>query len=339
MPTSNPTANDIHVDRRLTNFGQKWMQSSGAFVSLVAMPNAPVEKQTDVYTEWSRADFNRDEAKLRADGTESQGGGFRVGTSPYSALVYAFHKDLTTRQKRNADEQIRLEMSSVQFVSQKMMLRRERLFQEAFFPAAAASGIWATEFVGDAAPTGNEFLFWDNASSDPVSDVCSASDTIHLATGMRPNRMLMGRQTWTALKNNDSILARISGGATTALPATVMRNLVASLFELESIHVMDSVINAGVATANADINDNESNAFVGGDNALLYFAPQGVSLDMPTAGQQFSWTGFTGATPSGSRITRIPSPLTQSERIEGEMAVDYKVTSPELGFYFHNTVT
>lgn len=340
---TNPTAGDVHVNVPLTNFSQKYMQDNGMFVGLNAFPNLPVAKQSDLYYEFSRADFFRDEPNIeRADGTESAGGGFRLATFPYFARVYAFHKDVTDRQRANQDPQVALERSATQFVTMKLMLRRERLFQSTFFNTS----IWGTDAVGDANPTGNQFLFWDNASSNPIVDVRTAIRTVHGNTGLRPNKMLIGREAWDTLLDNDAILARIEGGATTAIPAMVMRALIASLFELDAIFVMDSVVNTGgqenpasPITTRANLNAGESTSFIGGDNALIYYAPDSVGLEEPTAGMQFSWTGFMGATANGMRIRRFRMEPTQADRIEGEMAFDYKVVAPELGYFFSNVRT
>ena len=333
MPISNPTAGDIHVNQPLTNFSEKWLQDQTMFVGLQAMPNLPVAKQSDLFYEFNRADFFRDEAAERADGTESQGGGFTVSTNPYFARVYAFHKDVTDRQRANQDSVVRLDQSSTQFVALKLMLHREALFQQTFFPAGAGSSTWTTEVVGNASPTAGQFEFWDRATSDPIRDVRTGIETVQGLTGLRPNKMLISRQSWNVLLDNDAILSRITGGARTDVPALVMRELVAQLFEMDAIHVMDSVVNSAVSGAA------ESTGFLAGDNALLYHAPDSLGLDQPSAGAQFSWTGFTGATDSGLRIKRFRMEETESDRIEGQMAFDYQVTSPELGYYFHNTIT
>ena len=67
---TNPTAGDVHVNTPLTNFSEKWLQDQVAFIGLNAMPNLPVAKQSELYYEFSREDFFRDEAQERADGTE-----------------------------------------------------------------------------------------------------------------------------------------------------------------------------------------------------------------------------------------------------------------------------
>ena len=76
-----PTASDVHVDVPLTNFSVKYMQDQGVFVAQRAMPDLPVQKQSDLYWEFDRADFFRDEAEERADGAESAGGGFGLSST------------------------------------------------------------------------------------------------------------------------------------------------------------------------------------------------------------------------------------------------------------------
>lgn len=320
MPqVTNPTAGDVHVNAPLTNFAQKWLQSQDMFVASRAMPNAPVEKQSDLYYEFSREDFFRDEAQERADGTESAGGGFDLSTSPYFCRVYAFHKDVTDRQRANADDPVRLDEAAAQFVTLKMLIKKELLFRAAYF----TTGIWGT----DLSPSTK----WNAASSTPIAEIRTAIRTVHNATGMRPNRMLIGRPSWDALLDNDDVLSRITGGSTKDIPAIVMRELIAQLFELETIEVFDSVVNSAPKGAT------ESTAFIGADNCLIYYAPQAVALDVPSAGVQFSWRGLFGSTANGIRIKRFRHEPTASDRIEGEIAVDFKKTAAVLGYMLNDT--
>lgn len=331
MPVTNPVAGDVHVNTPLTNFSQKYLQNLAAFVALVAMPNAPVTKQSDLYYEFDRDDFYRDEADERADGTETQGSGFNLSTNPYYAKVYGFHKDVTDRQRTNADAPVQLDESATQFVMHKLMIRRERAFAARFF----ATGIWGTDLTGvTSGATAGQFNRWSGAASDPVQDIRTGARTIQQNTGYRPNRLLLGRESWDTLIENDSILNRISGGADPSRPAIVMRQLLAQLFEVEQIHVFD-----GVYTTTLEGVSPQVRSFIGGDNALLYYAPSTVSLNEPTAGVQFSWTGYTGATPNGQRIKRFRMEHLASDRIEGEMAFDYKVTGPALGYFFSDCTT
>ncbi len=327
MPiVTNPTAGDVHVSVPLTNFSQKFMQDANAFIGLRGMPNLPVTKQADLYYVFDRADFYRDEAEERADGTESAGGGFNLSTEPYYAKVYAFHKDVTDRQRANQDSVIRLDNSATQYVTHKLMIRRERLFQQTY----VAGNVWNN---GTANPVAGQDVDWSNPASNPIKDIRDAIRGVHELTGYRPNKMIIGRAGYDVLLDNDEILSRITGGATTAQPAQVMRELLAALFELDQILVMDSVVNTGVR------GDDENNQFIAGDNAVLYYAPNSVGIDEPTAGVQFSWTGLMGNTGNGMRMKRFRMESREADRIEGQMSFDYRVTSSALGHYFTSVAT
>lgn len=317
MPiVTNPTAGDVHVNRPLTNFSQKYLMDADMFVAMRAWPNLPVMMQSDLYYVFDRGDFYRDEAQERADATETAGGSFNLSTDPYFARVYGFHKDVSDRQRANQDPAVQLDQSATQYVTHKLLIRRERIMQANLF----ASSVWGTDFTPS--------VLWTANNSDPISEVRTGIRTVHQATGYRPNRMLIGRRAYDTLLDNDEILSRITGGATTAMPARVMRELLAALFELDMIEVMDSVYNTAIEGAT------ESNAFIGGDNALLYYAPPAVGLEEPTAAVQFSWTGFLGSTANGMRVRRFRVEKLEADRIEGQMSFDFKRVASELGYFF-----
>lgn len=314
MPVTNPTVSDVHLSQPLTNFAQKYLQDSNAFIAGRAMPVIPVIKQFDQYYTFDRGDFFRDEAEERADGGPSAGGGFSLSNDNYMAKVYAYHKDVTDRQRANADSQVKLEQSSTEFVTLKMMIRRERLFENTYMTPAnwttSANVSWVT-------------------TADPVDDVTDAKTVVHQLTGFRPNKGIATRSAWDTLLKNDALLSRISGGSNNNMPAKMLKSLIEGWFELDEIFIMDGVYNTAVRGATA------SNSFMGGDNFLLYYAPDTAVGDTPTAGAGFAWTGFNGATPSGIAISKFRRPQEfKSDRVEGEIAIDYKLTGADLGYMF-----
>lgn len=324
---SNPTAGDVHINTPLTNFGQKYIQSENNFIALRAMPSLSVTKQSDLYYEFNRGDFLRDQAEERADGTESAGSGFRLGNDTYFAKVYAFHKDVTDRQRANADVQVNLDQSAAIWVAGKMVMKREVLFNTNFI----GTGKWSTDYTPAAADR------WNIGTSDPVIQMRLAKRTVQARTGYIPNKLVVSRDAYDALLDNDAVLSRIIGGATTNVPAQVQKQLLTQLFELEEILIQDAVINS----AAADISDPDVKSidFLSKGSALLYYAPNTLTMDEPTAGAQFNWTGFMGATPSGFRTLKFRmSASLQKDRIEGEMAFDQKITGPDLGYFFNQVL-
>lgn len=321
-----PLSGDVHVNRPLTNFSQFYAQNLAGFVSMRAFPNLPVQFKSDLYWEYNRGDLLRDDAEERADATESQATEMRQTTTPYACRRYAVHKDVTDEQRSNADPGQDPMRIATRLVTHKLMLKRERLFTTTFM----GTGKWSKDLAGAAAASGTEFVWWSRTASDPGNDIRQAKRYVHERTGYRPNKMVIGRQAWDTLLENDSVLARISGGATTAQPAIVMQGLIAQLFELDAIHVMDGVVNTAKRGATDSI------GFISADDALLYYAPDTVGLEEPTAGTQFSWSAYAGATEFGGRIKTFRMENVEAERVEGQMYFDYKLTGSALGFYFSN---
>lgn len=317
MPYTAPTAGDVHVSRPLTNFSQKYLQDESAFVATRAMPNMPVAKQIDKYYVFSRADFLRDEAAIRADGTESAGGGFSLSTDSYSADVIAYHKLVTDRQRANADEVVNLDQSASQFVTRKLLIKREKDFATAFTGAS----IWDTDYT----PATDDK--WNASTSDPIQQIRLARKTVQGTTGYRPNKMLLGRAAIDSLLDNDAVIDRVKGGATTGDAAFLEQADLERYLGIR-IFVMDAVVNSAIRGAT------ESTDFVLGDTAVVYYAPDTMGIDEPTAGGQFSWTGAVGNTANGMRIKKIRNEDKEADKIEGQMAYDYKVTGSELGYRF-----
>ena len=321
MPFSTPTAGDVHVNVPLTNFAQKYLQDQMNFIATRAMPMLPVTKQSDQYYIFSRDDFYRDQAQIRADGTESQGGGFTLSSETYFSDVYAFHKLVTDRQRLNQDEVINLDQSATQYVMHKMLIRREREFQDTFVKAS----VWDTDFT----PTTK----WNAANSTPIEEIRTGKRTVMGNTGYMPNRMIMARDVYDTLLDNDAVLDRINGGATTALPALVQRQRLAEILELDEIFVMDAVYNSSLEGAAS-----QSTQFVLTDGALLYYAPASVGPEEPSAGVAFNWTGMGGSSPAGTRIKRIRNEDKEADKIEAQMSFDHKVTGSELGYFFNDVL-
>jgi len=323
-----PTRQQIHIDRALTNLSVAYMQDASNFIADKVFPIVPVQKQSDLYFIYSRADFNRDEAAERAGGTESAGGEYNIENSlPYYCRKWAFHKDVTEEERVNADTPLQPNNDATDFVTQKMLIRRESDWASKYF----VDDVWATEYQGVAAtPGAGETLQFDVSTSDPITLITEAGITMASVTGFRPNTLVLSPFVFNALKNHADILDRIKY----TQKGIVTTDLLATLFEVERVFIAWSVKNSGVKGAA------ESSAFIMGKHALLCYVNPRPALKAPSAGYIFAWTGLMGAGAYGNRIVRIPMPWLgmDTERIEGEMAFDTKVIATDLGVFFKDIV-
>src|SRR3990167_1452628 len=157
-----PTAGDVHVDAVLTNISVAFIQDQKMYVATKVFPVIPVDKQSNKYYSFDKNDWFRDEAKPRADATESAGSGYGLSTDTYFCDPYAIHKDVGNQARKNADPGVNLDESATRFVTGRMLLRQEIQWVTDYF----ALGIWGTDVEGGA---GNDFTQWnDYADSDPL---------------------------------------------------------------------------------------------------------------------------------------------------------------------------
>ena len=328
-----PTRQQIHIDRALTNISVAYMQDSSNFIADKVFPVIGVQKQSDTYFVYNRDDFFRDEAALRAKGTESAGGDYDVEQAPpYFARKWAFHMDVTEEDRVNADDPLKPNQDATEFVSQKLLLRRENLWAQKCF----TTGVWGKEIQAvDTAPTGDQILQFDNAASDPISVITGQNTNMAERTGYKANTLVLSPHVFNALKNHPDILDRIKY----TQKGIVTLDLLASLFEVENVYVPWAVQNTG-ARGTGSANNPTPLSFVMGKHALLMYVEKNPGLKKPSAGYTFAWTGLKGAGAFGNRVVRIPMPWLgmDTERIEGEMAFDLKVVGADLGTFLKDVV-
>lgn len=323
-----PKMQDAHIDRALTNISVAYLQDASAFIADKVFPIVPVKRQSDVYYQYNKGDFMRDEAQLRGAATESAGGDYGVeAQDPYYCRKHAFHKDVTPEERANYDEPLQADQDATTFISQKMLIRREMEWASKFFGA----GIWGTELEGKAAtPAASEFLQWDQATSDPIKDITTAGVKMAAATGFKPNTLVLSPYVFNALKNHEDILDRIKY----TQKGIVTTDLLATLFEVDKVLVPWAVVNSAAKGAS------DSVSFIYGKHALLCYSAPRPALRQPSAGYIFAWTGLEGSGAYGNRIVRLPMDMLGlgTERIEGEMSFDVKKVCADLGTFFKSAV-
>lgn len=318
-----PSSSDVHVNTPLTMMSVAFMQSAEGFVADKVFPNIPTQHQSNRYYVYSRADWNRSEAQIRAPGTESAGGGWSLDNTPtYFAQVRAVHKDVDDQIRANQDPVIDMDRDATMYVSYQMMLKRDIDWATNFF---TANNTWTGTTTGsDVVPS----ILWDNSTSTPIEDVRAQYYSILQKTGYKANTLVLGAKVWQALQDHPEFLDRIKFTQT----GIVGTQLLASLFGLDRVLVASAIQNTAKEGAT------EASSFILGKHALLLYSAPAPSLLTPSAGYTFSWSGMFGAGAMGQRIKRFRLPHLSSDRIEGENGYDQKVVAPELGAMLKNVV-
>lgn len=327
MPLLTPSA--VHVDQPLTNLTLAYAQSQENFIADKVFPTVGVSKQSDKYYIYDRANMNRtgDVEKL-APRTEVNRIGMTLSTSSYFADVYGLGMDFDEQTLANEDAALDIRSAGAETLAMRLMIHREEQFASNFFVA----GQWGT----DNTLTGND-QWSDYTNSDPIDAVTLARRTVQLGSGgFKPNTMVVGKEVRDKLINHPDVLARLNGGATVTNTALVTDAKLAEIFEVENFYVMEAVKNSSVEGVA------ESNAFIGGKNALLCYTPSNAGLMSPAAGLTFAWNNLEGVNNLGITVESFSDDALKrqqiAEMIQVKMSYDMKVVGDDLGYLFINAV-
>ena len=328
-----PTQSDLHVNQPLTNVSVGYVLKSDAFISTKVFPIVNVNKQSDLYWRYSKSDWRRTDVKRRAPSTETPGVGWNVSTDTYFAHVYGVHKDIDDQLRANADSNFKLDADATTFVTNQLLLKRDLDWAATYF----RTGVWGQDFTGvGATPGTDEFLQWQLATSDPITQMAGLQIDFVRDTGFKANTLVIGANVLKALKNHPGIIDRIKY----TQKGIVSTDLIATLFDVDRILVSYATVASGPNVPDMQAQDAAATYdFIANPNAaLLCYTPSSPSLMQPAAGYTFTWNGYLSGNSQGIRIKRFRQENIASDRIEGEMTYDMRVISPDTGVFLKDVV-
>lgn len=323
-----PSSSAVHVDAITTQFMVQFLQDQRAFVADRVFPVVNVSKQSDKYFVFDRSFFYRNEARKVAPGTAAPSVNYDIATGQYVCDPIKVRYDVADEVRANADNPLNVDRDAVNLLTQKILIRKEVDFATNFL----ATSKWGTDLTGVAAnPNATQFLQWNLDNSTPIEAITAGCTSVQKKTGFRPNKLVLGREVFDVLKNHPDIIGRIDRGQTSGA-AIASEDGLARLFGIENVYVMDSVkttSDEGAATNTYD--------FIGGKSALLCYAPSAPSLQVPSAGYNIMWTGYTNLN-GASGVRRFREEALSADVYQAEMAYDQKLISADLGYFFASAV-
>ena len=231
--TSQYQGSTIHKDKALANFALAYENND--LVADKICPVVPVDEISGTYFKLPKENqFNYSGQAFvgaASDVPEVEG---TVDEGTYSCKGRGRKSKIALETDAQADVPLKLREGAVADAMAQLMLEREVRVASLIFDNANYKATTNTVAISTK---------WDTKSSgvstaDPISDVDALRGNIFRG----PNTRLiavMSREVWTAIKNNTFVTARINGGATTGMPAIVMKQLIASLFEVDEVVVAE----------------------------------------------------------------------------------------------------
>jgi hypothetical protein len=328
----NPTPRDVHIDSFLTNFSVGYIQRQANYIASQVFPMRPVDKMSDRYFKFQRSDWFRDEAAPRAPATESVGSGYRYGKDRYECTVFAFHKDVDDQTRANADNPIDPDREATEFVTQRMLMRLERDWATSFMNAS----VWT-------APPSGTLWNWDDAASLPWNGSEGIRSQMVGTTGFEPNTLVMGYGAWSLLKFHPALRAVTAyTGSTANIRQT--QQAVADLFEVDRVFISRAIYNkASEIVSDTLLSDEAADPDAEDPGTFDYIFPKNAALfcyvtpnpgpQEPTAGYTFAWRGVSDGAGLTVGTTRFRMPELRADRVESQMAWDFKVVAKDMGYY------
>lgn len=318
----------------LSNMCMAYFQQ-GEYAARELFPVCPVGLSSSYYYIFSKGDLARDNVQRKpafghvapaimgqTDSTYAcKVDQVLVGIDKISALDYTRSAAPGSADPRRA---------KVKFVAEQMNLHQDILFAENFFKA----GVWKNEWEGAATANAaaKKFLKFDDSNCDPVGLFDGLINEVRRVGRRKPNKLALGVDVFAKLKLNPFIMERIKYTGTTANPAIVTEQVLAQLFGVEKVVVLDSTYN------DAPVGTDENMKYIcDSKSALLCYTTDTPQIDEPSAGYIFAWDMLgDGKYTATSQFEG--SPADHTEFIEGLIATDMKKTSDDLAVFLKNCV-
>lgn len=305
------TVENLHQDVLLTQIAIQY-RPEGIIADAIA-PIVTVNKQSNTYPIFSRADALRTEDSLRSPGGMANIINRTISSDTYYANNYALKMPVTIEDKANADPIWLQELINgrAQYILDKLMLG---------WDVRVANQVTSGSNVGSY--SGVSSAWSDASNSDPIGDLNTALDNVRDTTGKRPNCLVMGEAAWRNFRRHTDVRNLIFG--TNNGGGYPNRQAVADLFEVDKFLIGEAYTN----TANEA--QSESISQVWNDNVLVSYTAPSPSTEIPSFMYSFRWAGGGLANMSAERHPFDPK--TKSEEIEIGYYQDEKVTGSEYAF-------
>jgi len=294
-----PELENVHTDAILTNISV--MYRNAAYVGTQLMPVVPVKKESDKYYIYdSKADRFRIPQTLRAPKTESKTVDWKVTDDTYSCDEHALNDLIDDRERNNADKPLNLEVDTVEFLTDIILLSLEMRIKtvvEANLSANTVETKWDTP-----------------ATSNPISDIETGKAAVHAVIFKDPNVLLLGRAVYDALKHHPDILDRIKY----VQKGVVTPELMAAVFEVDKVIVG----NAGYNTAKEG--KTASYSYLWGKNAILAYVEPRPGIKKYSLGYVFQSRAF--------QTRRARMETKHSDWFEPSMIEDEKIVCASCGY-------
>lgn len=190
-----PPISQVHIDQALTNVSI--MFKNEIYVGDQVFPIAPVNKRSDKYFVYNRADFtsgsmvdtNDMPQSYRRPGSEADERDYGVSTQSYYADEYALRHLVTDAEAAYSDSPLQPEIDATIFLTEQLLIDNERRVSNlAMNPANYTSGNTEDLTTGG---SGTSWAQYASANSNPFTDIKAGRLAVTKGLIRDPNAMAL----------------------------------------------------------------------------------------------------------------------------------------------------
>lgn len=324
-----PTPAQLHVDHFLTGMAVAWSQDQANFAADKVFPICPVNKESDLFAVYEKGYFYRTgQMKPRPLGGRPPATGYEVTQGSYRCEEWSLEHLIDDRTRQNADQPLDPDLAGMRLLQTQGLIQRDTLWATEYF----VTGVWGTDWTGvSSGPSANQFLQWDQSGSDPIQFIRGRAVDVGGKTGYRPNVIVFGALAYEAFINHPDVLDRIKY----TQRGVVTPDIVATLLDVPKVVTPRSVSNTA-----AEGQSDSIGYILNETNVLLAYAAPAPSIQEPSAGYTFAYTGLIpGVTNAyGGVIMRGREDLAHSDVLQIRASYDQEVVAADLGELFQTVV-
>lgn len=288
----------VHQNVPLTNLGILYRPLDDGFVADEVIPRLPVEHESDSYYTWTQGDFfATDVTDLVPDKTEPRAVEFAATTATYTAQRRELAWDVSDRERRNADGQLRLETNKQNGVMGRLNILRDMRAAALLQDSSITTTIGPESLTGgiDSNMTAAKTGFWDGAAvtyNSIFTDVVKGITKMRQNIGIRPNTIVIPAAVAEGLHKSLFFSAAggpqiVYSGPTSQVPAYTQYPLLPPVLWGMRVLVPGAIKNTANEGQTASYSD------IWGETVRLLYVTPGPDLEIPSVAYTFQSEPFT----------------------------------------------
>lgn len=301
------------IDPHLTGLSIAFRNDMSNLIADAVFPRVPVSKQEFKYLLHNTAEgYTIPDTKI---GRKSSPNQVEFTATEVASFTedYGLSDIIPINDVRNADGRYNPVEFATLSLTELVALDREVRAAGIAFDAARYAAANKTTLAG--------VTQWsDYTNSNPVTAIADAMDTMLI----RPNRITMGRQVYTKVRQHPKVLEAVKSTGGSIAAGMVSREQLAALFEVEKINVGEAFVN----TAKKGAAPTYARAW--GKFCLLHYVPRVITLRTVAHGITAQWGDYF----AGQQVVTQNAGLEGGIEVRSGERVRELLPAPDAGYLF-----